>query len=204
MPPRRITVFGSSTVYGTADDEMGGFVQRLRLWHEARDPQNRVYNLGIWGEQTSALCERIASEAQARQPHLILIYAGFNDSRRVGSAEGPNATPIDAFAQLLRELLSAALGVAPTAVMTGYPFDEERTQPYPGTPAYYRLEDALLYNQTLTDVAESLEVKVIDFFGHFRNTDMRPLLASDGLHGNAACHHQLFELTRQFLEREYA
>ncbi|MEM9729475.1 MAG: G-D-S-L family lipolytic protein, partial [Myxococcota bacterium] len=98
MLPRRITVFGSSTVYGTADDQVGGFVQRLRLWHEARDSRNRVYNLGIWGEQTSALLQRLASEARARQPHLILIYAGFNDSRRLDAPDGPNATPVDAFA----------------------------------------------------------------------------------------------------------
>ncbi|MEM9731809.1 MAG: SGNH/GDSL hydrolase family protein, partial [Myxococcota bacterium] len=147
--------------------------------------------------------QRLASEARARQPHLILIYAGFNDSRRLDAPDGPNATPVDAFADLLHEVLSAARAVAPTVIMTGYPFDESRTQPYPGTNAFYRLEDARRYNHALTGVADSLEVKVIDFFGHFRDADMTPLLAADGLHGNAECHQRLFELTRQFLENEY-
>ena len=203
MLPRRITVFGSSSVYGTADREMGGFVQRLRLWHEAIDHRHRVYNLGIWGEQTPALIRRIAPEARARRPHLILIYPGFNDSRRIDAPDGPHAIALNAFAGLMRELLSAALDVAPTAVMTGVPFDETRTQPYLGTNAFYRLEDARQYHEALADVAASFDVNVLDFFNHFRNTDMTPLLAADGLHGNAACHRQLFELTKRFLEAEY-
>ncbi len=191
-------------MYGTADDEMGGFVQRLRLWHEASDHRNRVYGLGVWGEQTPALIQRIGPEAAARRPHLILIYPGFNDSRRVDSPAGPNVTTLDAFASLMRQLLSTALTVAPTAVMTGFPFDESRTQPYLGTNAFYRLEDARRYHERLTEVAESLGVKVLDFLRRFGDADMSSLLADDGLHGNAACHQRLFELTKRFLEAEYA
>lgn len=203
MVPRRITCFGSSTIYGTADSELGGFVNRLRLWHESLDERNRVYNLGIWGEQTSALIERIAPEARARRSNLILIYPGFNDCRRIASPDGDNATTTDEFADLMRPLLSTAQAVAPTVVMTGFPFDEKRTRPYRETNIFYRIDDARQYTDALVNVAGPLNVKVLDFFGQFQGVDMSPLLASDGLHGNSRCHQRLFEMTREFLLNEY-
>lgn len=204
MIPRRIAIFGSSTIYGTADSVMGGFVNRLRLWHETNDHRNRVYNLGVWGEQTSALIERIAPEAKARRPHLILVYPGFNDCRRIDAPNGSIATPLDEFTGLMQNLLSVALSVAPTAVMTGYPFDESRTQPYRGTNVFYCMKDAKQYTERLVDLAVSLDVKVVNFFRAFEGVDMAPLLASDGLHGSSECHRRLFEVTKQFLEAEYS
>ncbi|QDU59423.1 GDSL-like Lipase/Acylhydrolase [Planctomycetes bacterium Pan216] len=202
MHPRRIAVFGSSTIYGTADTEMGGFVNRLKLWHEANDEKNRVFGLGIWGERTPELLERIVPEARTRKPHLLLIYPGYNDCHRRDAPDGPIATSPEVFADLMRELLTKAQSVAPAVVMTAYPFDESRTRPYRYTNAYYCLDDARRYMAILVEVAESLGVKVLDFFGMFRETDMTPLLSSDGLHGNAACHQRLFELTKRFLVDE--
>ncbi|MEM7145227.1 MAG: GDSL-type esterase/lipase family protein [Verrucomicrobiota bacterium] len=203
MIPRRIVVFGSSTVYGTADTEKGGFVNRLRLWHESVDARNRVYNLGIWGEGTESLIERIAGEARARRPHLILVYPGFNDCRRVGSREAPNASTIGEFGELMRRLIGEAKGVADTVVMTGYPFDESRTCPYPGSEVFYCLSDARAYTERLVAVTTENGVGVLDFFGAFGRENMTGLLAEDGLHGNAECHKRLFERTRDFLRERY-
>jgi len=51
MIPRRIVVIGGSTVHGQGDPERGGFVSRLRQWHETSNVEsNRVFNLGIGGD----------------------------------------------------------------------------------------------------------------------------------------------------------
>ncbi|MEM8681334.1 MAG: GDSL-type esterase/lipase family protein [Planctomycetota bacterium] len=200
--PRRLVFFGSSSIYGTNDVELGGFVNRLRLWHEQQDPRNRVYNLGIWGEQTCDLVKRIGVEAPARRPHALFIYPGFNDCRRLDDAGGELATPLEQFAELMHDLLSTSAAIAPTVVMTGYPFDESRTQPYQGTSVFYGLRDARQYTKRLIMVAKSLEIKVIDFFGKLAETDMAPLLAADGLHANAVGHQRLCDITRRFLETE--
>jgi hypothetical protein len=84
MPPGRIVIFGSSSICGTADYELGGFVNRFRFWYESIDSSYRVYNMGIWGEQTRGVIDRIAPEASVRRPHLIMVYPGFKDCRRQG------------------------------------------------------------------------------------------------------------------------
>lgn len=203
MPPRRIAFFGSSTIYGTADGEFGGFVNRLRLWYESIDERNRVYNLGIWGEQTRSLIQRLSLEATARRPHLIMVYPGFNDSRRTGSLEAPNAVSIERFRDLMRELIAAAQAVSETVVMTGYPFDETRTTPFSGTDSYYLLDDAATYTNEIVAVASAQGARILDFFSILQEEDMNPLLAADGLHGNARCHERLFSITRDFMMSEF-
>jgi lysophospholipase L1-like esterase len=203
MPPRRIAIFGSSTIYGTADKECGGFVNRLRLWYESIDERNRVYNLGIWGEQTRRLIQRLPVEAFARRPHLIMLYPGFNDSRRDGGLEASNAVSIEQFRDLMGELISAAKGVSETVVMTGFPFDETRTTPFSGTDSYYLIHDAEAYSKELVAVANAQGARILDFFYILQNRDMNPLLAEDGLHGNAKCHELLFSITRDFVMSEF-
>jgi len=203
MPPKRIAFFGSSTIYGTADSALGGFVNRFRLWYEAIDPQHRVYNLGIWGEHTQGLIDRISEEATRRRPHLILIYPGFNDCRREGSRDAPNAVAITSFRESMRELICTAQSVAETVVITGIPFDESRTTLYLNTESYYLLRDAKEYTNALVAVANERNAKVLDFFAALASHDMDGLLAPDGLHGNAACHELLFCITREFIREAF-
>ena len=203
MAPRRIAFFGSSTIYGTADSELGGFVNRFRLWYESVDPRHRVYNLGIWGEQTRSLIDRIDSESSRRRPHLIMIYPGFNDCRRDGSADQPNVLALEDFREAMRELISRAQAVTETVVLTGIPFDDTRTTPYPNTSSYYLLRDAEEYTQALRSVAQEQDARILDFFAALIDHDMRNLLADDGLHGNADCHERLYRLTRDFVSDTY-
>lgn len=205
MPlPRRIVIFGASTVYGTADSERGGFAARLRHWHEARGERNRVYALGVWGEETRGLVARISSEAAARRPHLIMLYPGFNDSRR----EGPDAPPVVGkaeFRELISEMIRKARAVAKTIVITGLPFDERRTTPLAGTRSFYFRKDAEEYTELLREAAREEGAELLDFFTALSARKMDELLAPDGLHGNSRCHEAMFELARDFLlQREGA
>ncbi len=189
LKARRIAVFGSSSVYGTADEELGGFVNRLRLWHEARDSRNRVYNLGVWGEDTASLISRISPEAKLRRPHQILLYPGFNDMRRVGAREAPCACSLDEFKASVARLLDCAQAICETVVLTGFRFDEERTAPYGESDWYYLLSDGEAYTRCLLEVCAEKRVGSIDLWGE----DFRPALSDDGLHCSAVGHQQIFE-----------
>lgn len=201
--PKRIVIFGSSSIYGTADAECGGFVNRFRLWYESVDARHRVYNLGIWGEQTRGLIDRLASEATRRRPHLIMIYPGFNDIRREGSADSPNAVSLSEFREMMTELLTIAQAITETVIVTGYPFDEARTTPYAKTDSYYLLRDAEAYTNALVAVANARRAKVLDFFASQRKDDANQVLATDGLHRNARGHELLFRATQQFFRETY-
>jgi len=141
MIPKRIAFFGSSSVHGYGDLEAAGFVHRFRLWHEAQGPRNIVYQLGIFGETTTELIARISVEGPPRKPHLIVVYPGFNDLRRVGGPEQENVTSPDEYRELITQLVKAATEVCSTLVMTGYPFDESKTNPLKDTNLYYQFSD---------------------------------------------------------------
>lgn len=199
MIPKRIAAFGSSSVYGSYDSEMGGFINRFRLMHESKNPAHRVYNLGVWGESITALTARIANEALARQPHLILIYPGFNDLRRQGSCAAAPAMTIEEFANSIDNLISAATNVAPVLMMSGYPFDQNRTQPLQGTDLYYNIPDASHYSDVLREVCVKSKVKLLDYFSLYKNKDLTTFWSNDGLHFNAAGHQLLAETLHDYL-----
>jgi len=104
---------------------------------------------------------------------------------------------------MMGELISSAKAVSETVVMTGIPFDETRTTPFSGTDSYYLRQDAEAYSSELVAVARAQGARILDFFSLLKNDDMGPLLAEDGLHGNAKCHERLFAITRDFVMSEF-
>ena len=73
MLPSRIVAFGSSTVQGIGDPEGGGFVGRLRSWHEQYWEGNVTFNLGLAGDQTTKMLGRFNLEVPIRRPDLIIF-----------------------------------------------------------------------------------------------------------------------------------
>ena len=83
MLPHRIVAFGASSIHGVGDPEGGGFVGRLRAWHESQHEKNLVFNLGVPGDMTAGMLTRFIPEVKFRSPDLILFYFGLNDVRRM-------------------------------------------------------------------------------------------------------------------------
>lgn len=203
MIPKRIVFAGSSSIHGRGDIELGGFVHRFRLWHEANSSKHFVYELGVFGESTDSLVSRLVAEASLRKPHLIVLYPGFNDIRRDGGVNAENVSTQNVFKSSMTSLISKAKSVAPVLMMTGFPFDETRTTPYPGTKSYYLQEDAEVYTQIFRLVCKEAEVPTLDYFALWSSKKSGGLLAEDGLHANAAGHQLLFEQLRDYLVEKY-
>lgn len=74
-------VWGDSIVHGGCDPELGGWVNRLRLHLWARGRGDHVFNLGLGGNNSTHVRERIGAELRARQGHLdhVLVSVGVND-----------------------------------------------------------------------------------------------------------------------------
>jgi|SRR3989338_7460135 len=111
----KIFVFGDSITYGKWD-ELGGWVSRLRMhvdkkynMHDAANIQ--VYNLGIPGETSSHLAERIDKELSLRDlqdskgNNVVIIAIGINDSNPDNWMAGKQTNP-DVFN---KNLISLAL-----------------------------------------------------------------------------------------------
>ena len=204
MIPKRIVFAGSSSIHGRGDTALGGFVHRFRLWHESCAAKHIVYELGVFGESTESLISRLVAEASVRRPQLIALYPGFNDIRRDGSVKSENASSRNTFKVSMTSLISEAKLVASVLMMTGFPFDETRTTPYPGTESFYLQEDAKAYTQIVRSVCEETEVPMLDFFSLWSSQELGDLLADDGLHANPAGHQLLFEQLRDFILAEYS
>lgn len=201
--PRKIVFIGSSSIYGRGDSDFGGFVQRFRFHYESLNPKNLVYSLGVFGENIEALALRISNEIPPRRPHLIGIYPGFNDMCRIGGPKANNAMPLDAFRSEMLKLLQISKMLAPTFVMTGIPFDEQRTTPFLSSDSYFFRSDAEVYSQVVREVASIETIPVLDFEFLWRNREISSLLAEDGLHANVNGHQLLFKQTWNFVSNNY-
>ena len=95
MISTRIVAIGASSLFGRIDPEEGGFIGRLKKWHETQAAQNIVFNLGVPGETSSDILKRFSQEVGVRRPDLILISVGLNDTKRKGSKEAGNPPPPD-------------------------------------------------------------------------------------------------------------
>ncbi|QDU43054.1 GDSL-like Lipase/Acylhydrolase [Symmachiella dynata] len=203
MFPRRIVALGSSSIHGRGDFELGGFIHRLRIWHEAQSPRNFVYQLGIFGESTESLIARLPMEAGVRRPHLLILYPGFNDIRREGAESSENAVSIEEFRNSMAALVECSLKISPTLMLTGFPFEEAKTTPYLGSDWYYLRADAARYTDVLRQVCEERSCPILDYFKNWDSEKLSNLLADDGLHCNPTGHEKLYRELREFLENKF-
>lgn len=168
-----------------------------QLWSGIRN------QLGISGETTDSLIGRVSVESSPRRPHLLILYPGFNDIRRENSSDSNNVVPLEAFRSSMETLVDRAMALAPTLILTGFPFDDSKTTPYLDTNWYYLRSDAKRYTQTLKDICEARSLSVLDYFELWESRILDELLAPDGLHCNPKGHQLLFEQLRDFLEMAY-
>lgn len=77
-------VFGDSIVYGLHDKELGGWVNRVRMFLENNLNNNFVINLGIPGQNSSDILERFENEIKMRYNDSdnfnIIFSLGIKDS----------------------------------------------------------------------------------------------------------------------------
>lgn len=210
---KRIVAIGNSIVYGRIDPIGGGWVGRLRSWYVAREPAaNAVFNLGIGGDTTTSLIHRFGVECEAREPDIILLGIGVNDSRRVGSPSADHDTAPELFARNLDSLLTTSRGLAPATVFVSMvPVDESRTAPIPVKGYWHLLDDQRKFHDITREQCQKHGIPLIDNFNRWLSMDShlsglgRPKYArflEDGLHPNAEGHKDLFKVVKAFLQKE--
>jgi len=77
---KRICIFGDSIVQGYYDLEKGGWANRLNLSTLGEEKDIPVFNLGVSGNTSSMLLNRMESEIAVRRISTIIVSIGVNDS----------------------------------------------------------------------------------------------------------------------------
>lgn len=193
---KTINVFGSSIAWGACDNEMGGWVNRLRIYLANEvEHYSETYNLGVSGDNSDGLLKRFSSENEARNPNIIMIEIGINDSSYINSKDNPSV-PLERFENNLLELIKQAKKITEEVIFVGLTnIDETKLMPIPwNTSTHYEEKNVDIYNAKIKEVCKKNNLKFIDINGVLSKTDLE-----DGLHPTTKGHEKIFQRVKNFL-----
>ncbi len=151
----------------------------------------QVLNAGKGGDNVLSALKRAETDVLPKQPTLVFINLGVNDSKLVAPAHERNQIPLDQFTtgyrdliKLIREKTGAAVVVVGTiacadeltrAIATG-----EKKRTYFGNP-----DQLKKYNAAARDIAAEFKCDYVDLFDLFMaQPDLKALFPGDGVHAN--------------------
>ncbi len=191
-----ICIFGDSITWGARDPEGGGWASRLRNYFESKNGDVDVYNLGISGDTTTDLLDRIEAEARAREPNIIVLAIGINDAQFLHSTNGRRVAP-GMFRDNLAKLLTIAKRITNTVIFVGLTrVDESKTQPIPwNTNKSYTNQSVERFDRAIEQFCNDHGAQYIPLADTVGTDDL-----ADGLHPNAIGHAKIYERVRPVLE----
>ncbi|MDO8529015.1 MAG: GDSL-type esterase/lipase family protein [Nanoarchaeota archaeon] len=192
-----ICIFGASTTSGFWDLEKGGWVNRLRLYFDSKvndDFYVTVYNLGIDGNNSGNLLKRFQGECEAREPDIIIISIGSNDS--FINSKGKSNSSLKDFEENIFQIIKLAKKFTKKIIFLGlYDFDESKTKPVSWDANVNYINSIMKkYDLALKEIIEKADISYIDMNGLLENKDFE-----DGVHPNSRGHEKIFQKVKDFL-----
>ncbi|MBD2253639.1 GDSL-type esterase/lipase family protein [Nostoc parmelioides] len=199
--PLKIIALGDSLVYGFGDPEKGGWVEQLRRWWMLPDSSGHVlYNLGVRGDRTQQVAQRLEvefrhrGELRNRVPDLIILSVGVNDSARLTRLNGRNCTDFALFESEIASLLDQAQQLCPVLFVGMVPVDEAK-MPFLNC-FYFNHADQYRYKEATRIACNQRQIPYLDIFDQWmaRGDAWRnKRLTEDGLHPNTLGYQSLLE-----------
>jgi len=197
----KVVALGDSLVYGFGDHEGGGWVERLRRqWMMPPNQGHVLYNLGVRGDRTQQVAQRLEDEfrnrgeLRNRVPDLIILSVGVNDTARLARPNGRNYTEFPKFEVEIAALLDRAQQLCPVLFVGMVPVNEEK-MPFLDC-FYYNLADQYRYKEATKQACQAREIPYLDIFDLWMGRGsqwMRSRLTEDGLHPNILGYQTLLE-----------
>jgi lysophospholipase L1-like esterase len=204
--PLKITAFGDSLIYGYGDPVNGGWVEQLRRQWMATEPSHVLYNLGVRGDTTAHVNQRLEQEFLLRgelrnkRPDLMILSVGVNDSPRVGKRSGRNMTDYDRFTLEIVNLLDKAQSFCPVIFVGMVPVDESK-MPFLDC-LHFNHEDQFRYKEFTKLACQMRDIPYLDIFDLWQERGqnwMSDRICLDGLHPNTNGYLSLLEDIRNWL-----
>ena len=184
----KILIFGDSITYGQKDLELGGWTNRLKLVlaNDSSGLSCHVFNMGVPGQTTGEVLERLERECRGRVPKgtniIIILAAGINDTQVIG---GKVRVDEDTLRDNVGALIDTARQIADSVMYIGLtPVDESRTNPVKwDKKKNWKNEVVESYDTIIRRVCEEKGVRYLYMFDR-----IDPLPNQDGLHPPAEGH----------------
>ena len=178
----QIGIWGDSIVHGGCDVELGGWVNRLRLYLAKRELGDHVFNLGLGGQTSAQVLARLATEIEARAGHIdyVMIGVGTNDLMYELRGEKTSAE----FQANLEQICECIRASNKKGILLSMPPRQ--------------IEDRGIgekLDAIMRATAEAFQMGWIDLGRALRPEHLLP----DGVHPNAAGHERLFQEVKRYL-----
>ena len=194
---KRICVFGSSIGYGHNDDEGGGWCDRLKAYYFKSKKDISVYNLSVSGAMSKDVVERFAVEYGVRQPKVVLVAIGLNDSI-FDKDTNEYKISLEDTKKNIEQLISRVKEDCNTIALIGLTsVTENLVSPVPwAVNLSYSNADIEKYDSIIKEAAKNNDVPYCYIYDLLNDEDL-----DDGLHPNADGHKKMFERIKDFLEQ---
>lgn len=193
---KKICIFGDSITQGYYDLEKGGWANRLFVdsMNEGGERELDVYNLGINGDTSVGLLERMEQELSNRGVDVIIISIGTNDSL---IENGRNWVDIKVFRENLEKMLSISHKFDAKIFFTGvFGVNEELSAPLTWDDKLYSYNKELKkYDLIIENFCREKEIVFVSLWEILKQEDL-----SDGFHPNAEGHEKIFKKVKSVLK----
>ena len=190
--PKKVIAIGDSLIYGYGDSEGGGWVDRLRIgWMNPDCPGPILYNLGVRGDGVVQVAKRLEhefcdrGELRHRQPDMLVLSVGVNDSARAGRPTGRPVTALHIFEQAMDRLLAQARQLCPVYFVGMVPVNES-AMPFANILHFSQAEQ-VRYRDVTKQLCAQHQVPYLDLYEQWTQHDehwVSDRLCTDGIHPN--------------------
>ncbi len=190
-----ICIFGDSITWGAHDDDCGGWANRLQAYCFASHERPDIYNLGVPGDTTRDVLQRLENEMIAREPTHVLFAIGINDSQ-FNTQSKESKTSLNEFKKNIGAIVNIAETKKVTVAFMGLiRVDEAKTLPRLHRPEVsYGNQRIAEYDKAIQDFCKQKNIPYLEVSSLVDKEEL-----PDGLHPNAAGHKKVFEVVKKFL-----
>lgn len=184
-----ICIFGSSVTCGRYDEEMGGWVNRIKfLLENEEDFSGNVFNFGVSGANTNNLLNLFDVETQKIKPDIIIFSLSTNDPSFL-IKENKFKIDLEDYKKNLNKLSEKAKKITEKVIFINIPpVDDQKTNPLSWNDNKVILNENLeKYNNEIKNFCEKNGIKFIDIYSKMKKIDYKSFLF-DGLHPNSEGH----------------
>ena len=204
--PLKIIAIGDSLVYGFGDIDGGGWVERLRRsWMAPESAGHVLYNLGVRGDRTPQVVQRLEGEfsrrgeLRNRVPDLLILSVGLNDSAWVSRPLGRNYTEFGKFQGELNHLLQSATQLCPVLFVGMVPVNESK-MPFLDC-LYFSHQEQYRYKEATRQACANRGIPYLDLFDLWTQKSLnwqQERMGPDGLHPNVLGYTTILQQLREW------